>query len=81
MYGELDEELFEGNGKAIFEKYKPVMEKILDRRVFYVSKYEDKFYLNENCDNYFGMELTTEICNDLSLFFKDLSNYMEEVTE
>jgi hypothetical protein len=76
MYGELEEELFEGKGKKIFEKYKPVMEKILDKRVFYIRKQQEKFYLNEGCDDYFTIELTPEICDDLSLFFKDLSDYM-----
>lgn len=76
MYGELDRELFEGKGKKIFKKYEPVMEKILDERVFYIREHDGKFYLNENCDGYFGIELTPEICNELSLFFKDLSGYM-----
>ena len=78
MHNELDEELFEGNGKEIFGKHKPVMKMILDEHVFYVSKREGKFHLIESCDDYFDIELTAEICNSLSMFFKDLSSYIEE---
>lgn len=69
MYGEIEESVF--NSKKMREHI-GLMEKILDERIFYVREWNGKYYLAENCDDYFSVELTPEICIGLSNFFKDL---------
>lgn len=77
MHSKLDKELFEGDGKETFKKHEPLMQYILDERVFFIGKKEDDFYLFENCDEYFAVKLTPEVCDNLSLLFNDLSNYIK----
>lgn len=78
MWGELNEELFKGKGKLIFDEYRSTIGKIIDKRVFYIEQdTEGNFILVENCDQYFGIKLTPEICKDLSSFFGDLGEYIK----
>ena len=49
------------------------LELIKENRVFEISEYEGKFYLLELCDEYFGVELTKEMCEDLAKVFKTIA--------
>lgn len=56
-------------GRRIFNKY-PILETLENKRV--VAFDIKNFYIKEMCDEYFGMELSTEDINQLREFFNEL---------
>ena len=74
---------YDYEGKGFFEKnndlakYKDTLKEVCNERVFFIGEDEGNYYLVENCDQYFAVKLTPELCNDLFEVFKILADKIE----
>ena len=58
-----------------------IFNKMYDKRIFLIEAYKSHFYIKEACDEYFDIELTKEMCIELSKAFGELANLIETTTE
>ena len=62
--------------KSLEEKY-PVMQKIKNGSIFCVeSNSDNKVWIEEGCDGYFGVDLSKEEVLQIACFMKELSDKM-----
>lgn len=72
---ELDFDRDEQLQHYVIQKYRKLLERISDNRVFAVMTGEnEKFFLIECCDKYFGYDLTKKECIELSELFRELAD-------
>mgnify|MGYP001623196566 CR=1 FL=1 len=60
----------------ILEKHKNLLERLIQDRVFRVGYADGTFYLLEECDQYFGCDLTKEEAKELSELFQEIAEIM-----
>lgn len=65
----------------ILEKHRDLLQKLIDERVFKVGHADGIFYLLEECDEYFGIELRKEQARELSDLFGEIANFLEKEGE
>ena len=66
--------------KNLFGDCEKTLEKLAENRVFNILYIEEKevFSLYEMCDEYFGTNLTVEMCEDLSELFAKIASKLKE---
>lgn len=57
----------------IIQKHKKILQTLADERVFSVGYCDRGFFVIEECDQWFGHDLTKEECLELSELFKEMS--------
>lgn len=64
----------------LFGECERVLETMSSKRIFgiYYDENEKTFNMYENCDQYFGVELTAEMCRDLSVLFAEIGNKINQ---
>ena len=62
----------------MFRKHRDLLTKIKEERVFSIYNCGNKFYISEECDNYFSHELTAKDCKELSRVFDELADIFDE---
>lgn len=55
-----------------------ILNKIGNSRVFDIEYDNEGFYIEEGCDFFFRMRLTSKDCFDLSEMFKDVGQYIKQ---
>lgn len=71
-------ECYEEYKHPVLEKHRPILETLMNERVFAVWKTENGFCITECCDEYFCHVLNTDDCLELSALFKDLAEELEK---
>ena len=66
------------SGYEINKEHKCLLDKMKKDRIFSLCFENNKFYLDEQCDDYFSHELTKEECFELSKMFDEIANVMHE---
>lgn len=66
------------NVEQIIEKHRHLLTRMKKNRIFSLCFENNKFYLDEQCDDYFSHELTKEECFELSKMFDEIANVMHE---
>lgn len=66
------------SGHEIIKEHKYLLDKMKKDRIFSLCFENNKFYLDEQCDNYFSHELTKEDCIELSKMFDEIANAILE---
>lgn len=61
---------------ALEKKY-PIIAELDNYRVFHICVYHNAVYIEEQCDANFNLKLTATDCEQLSKYFKDLSNLLK----
>lgn len=76
--------IYDPNGSSFMEKFyetnlfgdcENVLDDLEDRRVFSLTynKEENTYAIGEECDGYFGMELSKDDCENLSIIFDKIA--------
>lgn len=65
----------------ILEKHRDLLQELMDERVFKVGYEDGTFYLLEECDEYFGIDLRKEQARELSEIFGEIANFLEKEGE
>lgn len=70
----------ESQNVNMFGDCEKTLELMADERVFDITYYKDdgKFGMREMCDEWFGMTLTAEMCEDLSELFSKIAEKIKE---
>lgn len=65
----------------VYNNNKEIAKMLVDKKVFGVGidvvDGIEELWINEQCDGYYDMELTKDICVKLSKYFSDLSSILE----
>lgn len=61
-----------------FGKCEETLKKIAEQRVFNIYQNEGKFTIYEMCDEYFGVDLTLEMCENLSELFSKIADKIKD---
>lgn len=64
----------------LFGDCERVLETLSSERVFgiYYDESKKSFVMYEECDQFYGVELTAEICRDLSVLFAEIGNKINQ---
>lgn len=63
--------------KSILRKHK-IIKEMEEERIFVFYVFEDAVWLAENCDEYYGVELNADICNQIASAFLELAECFTE---
>lgn len=58
-----------------------IFNEMYDNRIFLIEAHKSRFYIEEACDEYFSVELTKEMCQQLSKAFGEIASLIEVATE
>ena len=64
----------DGEMKVLSEKAIQILE---DERIFKIREESGKYFIIENCDEYFSLELTPDICRGLMEAFSKICDILE----
>ena len=66
------------NGQKLLNRHKCLLDKMKEDRIFSICLKNNKFYLNEQCDDYFSHQLTKKECLELSELFGGIASVIQE---
>ncbi len=66
------------NGQKLLNRHKCLLDKMKEDRIFSICLKNNKFYLNEQCDDYFSHQLTKKECLELSELFGEIASVIQE---
>ena len=66
--------------KSILNKHK-IIKEMEEKRIFIFYVFDDVVWFAENCDEYYGVDLNADICNQIASAFLELAECFTDETK